>query len=662
MHALLRPLLCALLLFSVIPAAAQDKQHITFDPVARITGKAGDTIVIKVTGRMDKGWHTYSTRETLGPEGLGPTPTFVSVEPASALKAAGKARFDKFKSVFDSSFMVTTEKVTGTFSINVPVRLNPKLQIGTSTATVIVNVQICDTMSCLPSKDYKVPVTVEITALADPAATMVDEVDASEQGGAQQSAATPPASSSKPAVAASNAGDADIEAAKKEGLWSIFLLGLLVGFGSLATPCVYPMVPITVSFFTKRHEKAKGKQLRDALIFALGIILTFSLIGILISAIWGASAVGQIASNPWINLGIGALFFALAFNLFGAYEIQVPVGILNALNKKSQGDGLSSTFLMGLTFALISFTCTSAFVAGMIGSAAQGEYMGPAIGMVGFSVAFAAPFFLLALFPSLMTRMPRSGGWMNNVKVVLGFLELGFALKFFSTAEFVWGWGVLPRDLFLAIWIGIAFLTVLYLVGTFRMKLDSPLESVSGLRAIFAVLFASVGFWLLSGIGSKPLGEIDALMPPLNYHEVLDAGSGNTSVTSAGIGSGPVSEAREVWFDNLDKAKAEAQRTGKPIFIDFTGFACTNCRWMELNMFPKSGIRSRMDRYVLVRLYTDRPSEPFISNQRMQETQYGTVALPLYVVLSKDGAYIAKKAFTRSEQDFTTFLDEGLPS
>jgi len=631
---------------------ADDFSRMTFAPMAAFSMTAGDTVSVVIKANIQDGWYIYSTNETLGPDGIGPQATTIELV-GSSLKIV-RSTASPIKKVYDSSFQVTVEKIFKKVQFKVLLKAPVSLPAGSYPVKFSIWIQRCDSSSCLPPKEFIVTSTVSITEAKAGARPLADDsvlVAASERADTKQSLVSLDAKASV---------DGDIEDAKREGLIAFFLLGMLVGLGALATPCVYPMVPITVSFFTKRSEKNKAGQLTDAAVFAGGIVLTFTLIGIIVSAIWGASQVGSFAADPWTNLVIGLLFVVLAFNLFGAFEIQVPASILNTLNKKSQGSGYSATFLMGVTFAVISFTCTGAFVAGALGSANQGDYLYPTVGMLGFAISFAAPFFILALAPSLMTRLPRSGGWMNNVKVVLGFLELAFALKFLSSADLNFSWGILPRDVVLAIWIGIAFLIVLYLLGTYRMKLDSQLEAVSGLRAFFAIVFASVAFWLFTGFGGRPLGEIDGVLPPINYEEIIGIGKGNVTASSFGPSTSPTTKHKEEWFDNLDKAKKEAKKTGKPIFIDFTGFTCTNCRWMEQNMFTRESVSSRMSKYILVRLFTDRRTEPFISNQRLQEREYGSLTLPLYVVLTSDGAYVSKADYTRDENKFATFLDKGL--
>ena len=270
-------------------------------------------------------------------------------------------------------------------------------------------------------------------------------------------------------------------------IFSFLWIAISAGALALLTPCVFPMVPITVSFFTKRAEVAKGKGLRDALIYAFGIIITFTSLGFLFSVIFGASGIQEFSKSPGVYLFIAFIFILFTFNLFGAYEIQMPTGLMNKLNAKSQkSSGIGSVILMGLTFSLASFSCTGPLVGAALIAAASGEWFYPIISMIGFSATLALPFFFLALFPSLLSALPKAGGWMNNMKVVLGFIVLATALYFINNALIQWGGG-LSREIFLSIWTGIFLLTTLYIIGVFRMKSDTPLESIGSVLSLIHI-------------------------------------------------------------------------------------------------------------------------------------------------------------------------------
>ena len=660
----------AALLVGTMAFRPADDKHISFT-IPAVEGKAGDIVWVTIKAKTDKYWHTYSTKHIENSYGLGPIETTIELADKKLGTIEGDIKVPKPHVEYDEGFETNIETLEGSWEWKVPIRLRSDLE-GAVKGKFKIGFQMCDTASCLPPDEVAVPFTITVTQ-ASSGALQVDSTsrDVGVTTTSSASSSTSQAASVAPATPA--AGNDELSEEKRKGLFSFFFYAMGIGFLALLTPCVFPMIPITVSFFTKRNEKERAKAIRDAFVYALGIISTFTLIGIVFSALFGATSVQDLAANPWMNLSIGVLFVALAFNLFGAYEIQVPVSIMNKLNKKAQGTGVLSVLLMGLVFSLTSFTCTVPFVGTLLLSAASGDYLYPAVGTLGFASAFAIPFFFLALFPSLLAALPRAGGWMNNMKVVMGFLEIAAAIKFFSTAEFVWGIGILPRDVFLAIWVGVIFLIVLYVLGSFEMKLDTKVEKVSGLRAVFAVMFASLGFYFFNGMMGNPLqADLEALLPPDNYQQLIDmssagpvSGDGLSAVTADKTGVGSMEDKvkrsvglnHDAWLNDLNRAKQVAKETGKPIFIDFTGFACTNCRQMEKSMFPRSSVQQRFDQMVLVQLFTDRKEEPYITNQNIMK-QYGTVANPLYVILKPDGSYIAQSSYTRDEAAFLKFLDK----
>jgi thiol:disulfide interchange protein DsbD len=275
--------------------------------------------------------------------------------------------------------------------------------------------------------------------------------------------------------------------------------------------------------------------------------------------------------------------------------------------------------------------------------------------MLGFSSVFALPFFLLALFPSALSSLPKAGGWMSNIKVVMGFLEIAAAMKFISNTDLVWAWGILSRELFLAIWIGCSFLATFYILGTFKMKLDTPIDSVGGLRAAWAIVFASISFFLVGGLFGNSMGELDAFIPPKDYDRIINGGVA-ASVPVVDGAKKASNDPHAGWISSYEEGLALAKKENKSIFIDFTGFTCTNCRWMESNVFPQSEVASLMERMVKVQLFTDRRAEPYISNKKFQQERFGSIELPLYVVLTPQGDVIATKAFTRDLNEFITFL------
>lgn len=621
--------------------------------------KAGEKFSLLYTLTFDKGWHSYSMKEQVGPEGLGPTKTEITVHPPSSLKISGAIKSSKPKIKFDSAFLMKVETYYGKATFEIPVVAKKNLDFTRDKAFVTIYIQQCTEEMCLPGMDDTTRIGSEVyssTMLNQDMAETAQPQEQLQQGtdNKKSDAQIEPAKNGAQATESHK----EIEAKKKEGVWSFLWFAMTAGALALLTPCVFPMVPITVSFFTKRAESSKGKGLRDSIVYAIGIISTFTAIGLILALAFGASGIQSFATNPIINLCIAAIFVIFALNLFGAFEIQLPTSLLNKLNAKSQGSGIISVLLMGLTFSLTSFTCTVPFVGSALISAAGGEWFYPILGMLGFSAVFAAPFFFLALFPSAMKKLPKAGGWMNNVKVVMGFLEIAAAIKFISNADLVWSLGIMPRDLFLGIWIGSSILITIYILGLFRLKHDSPVDSVGTMRVVFAIFFASISFYLVAGLNGKPLGEIDAFLPPPDYSQIMSSETSASAVSVTSDGKKTVVD--EAWISDYKAALAKAKEENKLLFLDFSGFTCTNCRWMELNMFPKQQVKGLMDQMIKVRLFTDRREEPYLSNKNMQQNRYNSVELPLYVILTPDEKMLGTKAFTRSESEFVNFLSEAL--
>lgn len=613
----------------------KENSHINFklDPSSLVI-KSGEKFTLNLRMDIDKYWYTYSLKEQVSKEGIGPTKTEITIPEKSLFKLDGAIKSDEPHKKFDKGFEMQIEYFEGTANFTIPLVATGDIDFNKDETYLEIYLQLCDTARCLPPETYKAYVSNAIYQKISAASE-----DESLKTDSQK----------------------EIESKKKEGVFSFLWFAMSMGALALLTPCVFPMVPITVSFFTKRAEKTHSRGLRDSLIYALGIITTFTALGFILAAILGSTGIQDFATNPWINLIIATIFIVFALNLFGAFEIQIPTGLLNKLNVKSQGSGIVSVLLMGLTFSLTSFTCTVPFVGSSLVAAAGGEWFYPIIGMLGFSGVFAAPFFLLALFPSFMQKMPKAGGWMNNVKVVMGFLEIAAALKFISNADLVWSWGILPREAFLAIWIGCSILITLYILGTYKLPHDSPINGVSSLRIIFAIVFASVTIYLWYGLDGKPLGELDAFLPPTDYSQitgsVVETATPVAESTKPGANFDPT---YSDWHKNLDEAMKIAKQENKILFIDFTGFTCTNCRWMETKMFPKPQVSELMSRMVKVKLFTDRPQEPYISNKKFQMEKFNSIELPLYVLMKPNAELIGTKAFTRDEGEFVSFLKSGL--
>jgi len=625
--------------------------------------KANEPFAVKIDVKIDKRYYTYSFEEQIGPDGIGPTTSELIFKSKDLAQINGKIKFPKPKTKFDDGFQMQVNYYKGDFAIEIPMIAKKDLDLTKDKLNFEFIFQFCDSVSCLPPDIYKViwkpnfyesDFSKSLLMNSQKNTPIYDSNQTKNLAG--EKTKLNPANSKLEEVKSKS--QTEIESKKQEGVWSFIWFAMTAGALALLTPCVFPMVPITVSFFTKRAEKQGGNALRDSAVYAAGIIFTFTALGFLLALIFGATGIRDFASNGWVNLFISAIFIVFAFNLFGAFEIQLPTGLLNLLNTKSnQSSGIISVLLMSLTFSLTSFTCTVPFVGSALISASGGEWFYPIIGMLAFSGVFAIPFVLLAIFPSYIKKMPKAGGWMNNLKVTMGFLEIAASLKFISNADLVWAWGILPKELFLAIWIAISLLIGFYLMGVFRFPHDSEVESVGSLRAIAITFFFSIAFYLMIGLWDKPLGELDAFLPPSEYREIMSASVGESFTTST---TNKSNSDELVWLNNLEEAKKIAKEQGKPIFIDFTGFTCTNCRWMEQNFFRKDQTKEIFAKYILVRLYTDRFEEPYVSNKKFQQEQFGSIELPMYAIISKNGEVIGTETFTRDYNQFLNFLKQGI--
>jgi thiol:disulfide interchange protein DsbD len=365
----------------------------------------------------------------------------------------------------------------------------------------------------------------------------------------------------------------------------------------------------------------------------------------------GAAGINLFAANPWVNILITAIFLFFAFNLFGAYEITVPTGVLTKLDaitrsKEGEGSGVIGALLMGLTFTLTSFTCTSPFVGTILVSASQGNWRMPLVGMLAFSTVFALPFFVLALVPQWVSQLPRAGGWMNSVKVAMGFLEVAAAMKFVANIDLIWEWHIFTRPVILAIWIAIGIVLSLYLLGKFQLAHDTKPERLGAFRMISAVASLAVSFYLLTGLFGANLRGLEAFLPR------------DVESPSAGMLQNGVPQQR--WQENdYNGVLAKAKANKKLVFIDFTGYTCTNCRWMEANVFPDRNVEAELSKFILARLYTDGEGEVYERQQQMEQDVFGTVALPFYAIVDGDGKTVATfPGLTRNTAEFVDFLQK----
>lgn len=402
----------------------------------------------------------------------------------------------------------------------------------------------------------------------------------------------------------------DTPTASTKGMWGIFFIAFLSGFAALLTPCVFPMIPMTVSYFTKQSEN-KAKGVTNAIIYGISIIIIYVALGVGVSAVFGADALNNMATNVYFNIAFFLLLIVFAASFLGAFDLTLPSSWINKADKASDRGGLIGIFFMAFTLALVSFSCTGPIVGTLlVEAAAGGNYMGPIIGMLGFSLAIALPFALFAAFPGWLNSMPKSGGWLNSVKVVLGFLELALAFKFLSNADLVMQTHLLERELFIAIWIVIFALLTMYLLGFIKFAHDSDLKYVSVSRLFMAILTGMFTIYMIPGLWGAPLKIINAFPPPMHYSESpygVGYTQGGALSTEHHVDDGQHLGPQGIMvFHDYDTGLAHAKKVGKPILLDFTGWACVNCRKMEEQVWSDSEVKRMLtEEVVLVSLYVD---------------------------------------------------------
>ncbi|MDP6499711.1 MAG: cytochrome c biogenesis protein CcdA [Candidatus Marinimicrobia bacterium] len=594
---------------------------VTVSASARSAARAGEVVHVEMTAEMEHEWHIYALHDA----GEGPIATVITIK-GDYVSRQGKIDEPEPIEKYDKGFETITRYHEGTTRYTIPVQLDGNIDPGKIRLSATILFQVCNASLCYPPKEVTVDVPIVIEA-GEPRKDHIEFVAA---------------------TITDASGNIDLDAAISQGFWPFVILALTMGFLALLTPCVFPMIPITVSYFTHQGELEDQNPIKQASIYGLGIIATFTLLGLILAITLGASGANQLAANPWVNLFIGALFTYFALSLFGMYEIQLPTSLRQLFQNQEGRGGYIGTLFMAVTFTLTSFTCTVQFVGLLLVAAAQGQWFWPMLGMMIFSAAFALPFFFLALFPQYLARMPKSGGWLNSVKVVMGFLEMAAAFKFFSNTDLVWNWQIFTHISVLAIWAILMFFTGFYLLGKIQLPHDSKIEIVSVPRMMLSIFFLAFALYLSTGLFGRPIhGLIYSYLPPKLTEEV-----GMISEMNGG---------EELqWYTELDDAFVEANMIGKNIFVDFTGYTCTNCRWMESNIFTKDEVKDRFKDFVLVRLYTDGGNN-YREKQQYEIDRFGTAALPYYVILSPEDDVLGKfPGMTRNQDEFLKFLDKGL--
>lgn len=564
----------------------------------------GEVAIIDVNAELDFTWRIYAVYDV--PE--GPSSTKFIIE-SDIVNKSGRVIEPEPIEKFDEGFGNITKYHEGTPQFSIPLELKDDLPNGTYNVDVIIDYQVCNNSLCYPPNQITKTATFDIKSGPIRSDFVFENFDFDKDS---------------------------ILAIADNNISSFLVLAMSMGFLALLTPCVFPMIPITISFFMHRSENSNSSPVKSATVYMLGIVLTFTFLGMMLAILLGASGANQLAANPIVNMFIAFLFIYFAMSLFGFYEIEIPESLRRLSLQKENSEGYVGILFMALTFTLTSFTCTVQFMGLILVAASQGEWFWPIIGMLIFSLAFASPFFFLALFPHYLTKLPQSGGWLNSVKVVMGFLELAAAFKFISNTDLVWNWNIFTFEVVLYLWALIMLLTGLYIFGFIKFKNDSPV-TFSIQRSLFALAFIFFGTYLAAGNHGYDInGNIKSYLPPKKYQSNL------------------------VWNNNLDDAFIIAAEQNKNIFIDFTGVTCTNCRWMETNIFSINSVEELMSEYVLVSLYTD-AGEGYLEKREYQINRFETAALPYYVILDSNDKVLSEfPGLTRNVEEFKGFLKTGL--
>ena len=674
----MKKVLTIVLLMMVTAAAiAQLKDPVHF--TTQLKELKGNEAELVFSATIDAGWHVYSTG--LGDD--GPISASFNAVKMDGVETVGKLQargneIKQFDKLFDMELRFFEKAVTFVQKIRFT---KPEYDID-----CYVEYGACNDESCLPPSEAalkakgKSPVKSEDSAAAIPEAEKGDEAstekgdDASAEKGDSLTAVKNDSlvaerdSSSlplwQPVIQELNAYNGDSPSSDNMSWWLIFLEGLLGGFIALFTPCVWPIIPMTVSFFLKRN-KDRSKAIREAMTYGLSIVIIYVLLGLAVTLLFGASALNALATNAVFNIFFCLLLVVFAASFFGAFEITLPSSWSNKIDAKSESTtGLLSIFLMAFTLVLVSFSCTGPIIGFLlVAVSTQGSIVAPTIGMLGFAIALAIPFTLFAMFPSLLKSAPKSGGWMNVVKVTLGFIELAFALKFLSVADLAYGWHILDREVFLSLWIVIFGLLGFYLLGWLKFPHDDEGHRTNVPQFFLAMASLAFTVYMIPGLWGAPLKAISAFAPPMNTQDF-----NLQKVTT------------EPRFHDYELGMSAARAEGKPVMIDFTGFGCVNCRKMEAAVWSDAQVAEILNnKYVLISLFVDdktalpEPIEVMENGQTrtlrtvgdkwsyLQRVKFGANAQPFYVLLDNEGRPVnGSRSYNEDIQEYIHFLNTGL--
>jgi thiol:disulfide interchange protein DsbD len=608
---------------ALLPTAAQKLNPVEWSFAVEPSRAApGARVLGRLTAKLDPGWHLYALS---APKPIIATSIRLAENPA--IESVGIYQ-PRARTAFDENFGVNVASYEGEAAFLLDIHLAKNAAAGTVGLTAETRFQTCNNKMCLPPRRASSTAQLTLDPKAAPAALSIPAGYTPFEPGAPP----PPA---KPAAATAPA----------DGFAAFILVAFGFGLAAIFTPCCFPMIPIMVSYFLNRPAAARARGVVDALVFCLGIVVLFSALGLVATAILGPFGVVELGSNVWVNAFIALVFLVFGLSLLGAFEITIPSGVLTKLDRASQGGGILGTLLMGLTFSLTAFACVGPFVGTLLAASVGSGGARPLAGMLSFAAGLSTPFFFLALFPAYLKRLPKSGGWLDRVKVVMGFLVLAAMFKYLSSVDQVMQWNVLTRERFLAAWIVLFSLAGLYLLGFLRLHGSRSDETVGTVRLLMGAALLIFAVSLLPGLLGARLGEIDAYVP-------------------AALNTPAVSGERIEWIKNDYRgALAKARQENKLVLVSFTGYACTNCHWMKANMFPRPEIASAMKDYVRLELYTDGTDAASVENQALENARFSTVAIPYYAILDAGGKVIATfPGLTRNPQEFLRFLQSGAPA
>lgn len=626
------------------------------DPVkwtTKIEQKSATNFIITFNATIENEWHVYSQ---FTPDG-GPLPLEVNFKNQKGnYTLVGKAKESKTRTAYNDIFEVNETFFEKKAQITQEISLVNK---GVKTIEVELNFQACKEVCINLEKKFSIAIPeLKNTATTASLTTPINDLVKDTTAQTIDSATTVAADTVKDLDTTETSQITPAKSATTEhGLWAIFFIAFLSGFAALLTPCVFPMIPMTVSFFTKQ-SKNKAAGIRNAIIYGISIIVIYVGLGLLVTWIFGADALNALSTNVWFNLIFFVLLIVFATSFLGAFEIMLPNSWANKVDSQADRGGIIGILFMALALAIVSFSCTGPIVGTLLVEAASKGGIAPVVGMLGFSLALALPFMLFAMFPGWLNSLPKSGGWLNTVKVVLGFLELALAFKFLSNADLVLQLHLLEREVFIAIWIAIFGALSLYLFGKITLPHDSPVGHISVGRLYMGLLSLIFTFYLIPGLWGAPLKFINAFPPPMEYSESpMGFGGSSKSVATAMLPEGAKSGPHGiVVFDDYEEGLAYAKKVNKPIMLDFTGFACVNCRKMENNVWSNPNVLSILkEKVVVISLYVDDKrelpkNEQFFSKATESEietigdkwtdfmiTRYKTNTQPLYVLTDLEG-------------------------